>query len=487
MPIHKARAQWKMMFGSKKQIFLGNQMVNAYSVSTMDSAFAYYNDYVPSSPFQGKVVAATHKYIKILPTIEAHLQMLQDLDASNAPDALVLQDYPMDYEVLEEGDYYIWPANENDLYYPVYTVIPVNYSMPANLPYQVSELLYEPTEEEYDVEAVALVLADWQEDIVADYGYTITVAGLPAFLDSIGNIEQVISIRFTPKGYVKMHNTETGSQTDGLMDAKISIGRSVWWKYVNTNTDGYFVSTKKYRGKVRIRSKWRNNTASIRKSWNELLGVQVSDHLMTLTRTINFGEDYLWYKGTVHNGLTKYNNYAATNGIDKPVEDAIVWIWENGNGAASTPMLHRYPQLADMAQIAGVTQGAFWGAMTSNLITLLPAHLRPDNLYTGLEAKDGPNGVPNTARIEQIVYHESSHYSHARKTGAAFWANIFASEIDNQLHHGDPYHNGTEPTMNAAKRIAVGEGWATFMEFRMMEDAYGKAWATEVGNTAPLP
>lgn len=54
----------------QKQIVLGGQRTNAYSVATMDSAFAYYNNYLPNSPFQGKQVTATHKYIKILPTTD---------------------------------------------------------------------------------------------------------------------------------------------------------------------------------------------------------------------------------------------------------------------------------------------------------------------------------------------------------------------------------------------------------------------------------
>lgn len=96
------------------------------------------------------------------------------------------------------------------------------------------------------------------------------------------------------------------------------------------------------------------------------------------------------------------------------------------------------------------------------------------------------SGDPNTARIEQTVFHESSHNSHARKAGATFWANLFASEINNDIQHGDPYHNGTKPTLNAAKRIAVAEGWATFMEFYMMNDTYGKAWSGGIWQNDPV-
>lgn len=124
-------------------------------------------------------------------------------------------------------DYYVEPTDENDLYHPIYTVIPVNYTLPGSLPYEVLENLYEPSEDEYDVETVALFFADWQDDLEADGIKDLTEENLPDYLNN--NIEEkgIFGKRYRPNGYVKVQNTYT-NQYDNLQFAKISIGRGIW-------------------------------------------------------------------------------------------------------------------------------------------------------------------------------------------------------------------------------------------------------------------
>ncbi|MEO1410233.1 MAG: hypothetical protein AAFW73_10155 [Bacteroidota bacterium] len=55
---------------------------------------------------------------------------------------MVLHDYPLDYEILKEGEYYIHPEHEGDLFHPVYTVIPIGESLPGGLHYEIIEKLY---------------------------------------------------------------------------------------------------------------------------------------------------------------------------------------------------------------------------------------------------------------------------------------------------------------------------------------------------------
>ena len=122
----------------------------------MQLAFDYYNSVVQDSPFQNITVEATHYYIKINPSSLADLEMLDELDDDDNPDALTLQDYPMDYEILEEGDYFVMPKDKEDIYHSAYTLIPVGYHFPQCISYEVLEEIYEPTEDEYDVETVSL-------------------------------------------------------------------------------------------------------------------------------------------------------------------------------------------------------------------------------------------------------------------------------------------------------------------------------------------
>jgi len=499
-------------------IVLGEKLENPYKVKNMQQAFDYYNDVVSNSPFKRKKVQATHYYIQINPNTLEQLEMLDNLDNSDDENAPILHDYPLDYEILEEGDYYAYPTDESDIYHPAYTLISVDYQFPIPVSYTVLDEIYEPSEEEYDVETIALFFAGWEDDLEAD-GIFIEEQTLPHYL--IHSLEEeelpegtsgrrLFGKRYRPHGCVKVENTDSDEgymvfkeTNTGVMDplqqAKISIGRNFFWRYTYTDDNGCFTSPKKYRGKVRIRAKWRGYTATIRKTWNEVLGLWVSDHLMTITRgnngitkNIMYNEPHtgiggidlkgghLWFKGTVHNGLRKYIDFSNANGISHTVNYANVWVWAKGKDS-SAPMLHKYKQLAHMSSVANIGQANFWHALLNgiigNSIALVPSHLRPDLIFGGLNNKKAANGSrANTVRIHQVVFHESAHYSHASKTGSWYWAQVFASEISNKILHGDPYSDGSKPSLAVGKRIALAEGWAVFCEFKITSAIYGKTY-----------
>lgn len=476
------------------RIYIGEKLDNPYSLSNMQQAFNQYNTLNKSSSFSAKVaIQATHKYIRINPSDENHLLLLSNLDGA-ADGTIVLHDFPLNHEITNEGDYYVNPVNESDLYHPVYTVIPVNYLMPRNLPYTVLDQLYQPTEEEYEVETLSLNSAGWENEegcrnseVVCPVSEMVPPEAPegPQVKPIEGQVEaRLFGRRYRPSGYVRVQNTDNYSW-EPLRQAKISIGRGIWWRYTHTDNNGHFVSPKKYRGKVRIRAKWRSNIATIRKSWNEMLGIQVSDHMMTITRGSNgrtkniyFGDDRLWYKGTVHNGLVKYNDFAAANGINKLISGANVWVWKNGDGSAATPMFNRHRHLSSISSVAGIGQSQVWDVVINSVaafvINLLPQRLQPDMLFTGLKDKNRTYGRVSTDEIEQVVFHESAHYSHSAQAGAWNWAKLVASEVANSIAHGDPYVDGSEPSYTAAKQISLAEGWANLVEVKAMLNKNGR-------------
>lgn len=472
------------------RIYIGEKLENPYSLSNMQKAFDTYNSLNKNSNFAAKgALKATHRYIRINPSDENHLLLLNELDGA-AAGSIVLHDFPLDHEITGEGDYFVNPVDETDLYHPVYTVIPVSYVMPKDLPYTVLEEVYQPTEAEYEVETLSLNSAGWENEEGCRGSEVVCTAPEmvpsekpegPQVKTGDGQTEaRLFGRRYRPSGYVRVQNTDNYTW-EPLKRAKISIGRGIWWRYTHTDNNGHFVSPKKYRGKVRIRAKWRSNIATIRKSWNEMLGIQVSDHLMTITRSSNnrtkniyFGDDRLWYKGTVHNGLVKYNDFAAANGINKPISGANVWVWKNGDGSAATPMFNRHRHLSSISSIAGIGQSQAWdviiNSIASFVINLLPQRLQPDMLFTGLKDKNRTQNRVSTDEIEQVVFHESAHYSHSAQAGTWFWAKLVASEISNSIAHGDPYVDGSEPSFTAAKQIALAEGWASLVEVKAMLD-----------------
>ena len=458
-----------------KQTLLGNKLSNPYSVDNMREAFKTFNAKNKYSVIGKKAVIATHQYVQINPRTEAHLKALELIDGDEL-NGIVLHDTPLDREVLSDGDYYVNPENEEDLFHPIYTVIPVGYRIPGGVPYDVLEGIYQPTEAEEQIEDIAL---DEAEGISVD-----SCSSTKIICDEVVQ-KGLFGKRYTPKGRVMIRNSHTG-ELDPLRLARISIGRGVWWRYVYTDINGYFNAGRKYRGKVRIRAKWRSPVATIRKSWNELLGVAVSDHLMTITRgnnnrvkIIEVWDSHLWYKGTVYNGIIKYNQYAAASGIFNPVLNANIWVWKDGEDVGVTPMLYRYRNLAQLSEVAGLTQNQLWEQIVNRIavgaINLVPNRLQPDIIFSGLKGRNDVTGNVSTLEIDQRVFHEAGHFSHASRAGAWYWANIFSSELVNHFVQGDSYADGIKPNRSAGERIGVAEGWATLVEYKAMESVHGGA------------
>ena len=462
-------------------VILGKHLQNAYSVTTMQNAFDYYNSLYSTSPYKDRVVKATHKYIKIIPTTEDDLIRLDKIADKN--NAIVLSQYPLDYEVLQEGSDYIDSTYTGKIEYkPAYTVIPIDSEF--EVPYVVLDKLYEPKDEEFDVETIALAMSDWQDDLIADFGQEVTMINVTSFIDGPNVTNRLFGHKFTPSGFIRMHIYDTGGN-EGLQFANLQTGRAVWWSATFTNDQGMFIATKSYRGKVRIRSTWRNFTATLRMTWYEMIGFQVSDHVMTETASNNWrvyeifnaAEDQdIWCKGAVHNGTIKYFQYCYLNGII-PVFDANIWVWKKGDGSGSTPMLKKYPAMLTMATINGWTQSELWSSLLlhiatdvyQGIATVLP-HLMPDQTYKGINQRYGQSN----RSVEQLVFHESGHFSHALKCGSWNYSHIVAAEIKNIIDHGsEPYYDGQSPTTVAGRQIALAEGWATFTENKCMQTFYG--------------
>ena len=468
-----------------EEIILGKRLLNPYSVASMQTAFNYYNDlFQADSEFIGRTVVASHQYIKILPTTEQHLILLEDIAKNNTD--IVLHKYPLDYKVIQQGsDYTDLSYGGLPEYQPMYSSIPDGYNL--EIPYVVLDNLYKPNDTENDIETIALVQADWQDDLEADFGIQVKIDDIRNYLDGPRVSNRASATKFLPVGAVQMHIYDNGT-FEGLKSAKLNIGRAFWWSHTYTNDIGFYVGQEYYRGNVNIRSAWRNYTATLRMSGNEISGIDISDHIMTMnagniyTNYLIFNmhsDNRLWYKGTIHNGLHKYLQYTVANGIT-PVTGANIWVWKTGNGAASTPMFHKMNTIPLLSQYSGMSPNGFFntfyhnvirGTFLSNVALLLP-HLMPDQIYTSLDTR-GTNIVPQSNRaIEQLVFHESAHFSHALQCGAANYSRVVSAEMINTLDYSNPYYNGLSPTIAAGKQIALAEGWATYLEHRCMQHYY---------------
>ncbi len=125
------------------RIQLGEQLENPYSVANMQKAYESLesSDKLKSSILASIVIVPSHLYFRFLPTDTVELNILQN-DSS-----LELFDYPLDYEITEDGSYYQDPNITEDNITWQYTTVPVDYQFP-NIKYEVIYNCFIPDEDE---------------------------------------------------------------------------------------------------------------------------------------------------------------------------------------------------------------------------------------------------------------------------------------------------------------------------------------------------
>ncbi|MBX9783064.1 MAG: hypothetical protein K2X48_07210 [Chitinophagaceae bacterium] len=111
---------------------LGSQLNNPYTIPIMTQAYSLYYGY----PFSN--VPVTHYYVKFSPQNEGQLAHLEDSME------LELFDYPLDYEVITDGDYYLQPGKTHEDIPDFYTTVEVGFQFPAGTPYVILAELHLP-------------------------------------------------------------------------------------------------------------------------------------------------------------------------------------------------------------------------------------------------------------------------------------------------------------------------------------------------------
>lgn len=91
-----------------------------------------WNNLYPSRPYSQLPVS--HLYVRFLPESFDHLALLDSLE-------LELLDFPMDHEIVEEGDYYYDPSLPQGEFTWLYTVVSSGFVFP-NVPHEILEQLH---------------------------------------------------------------------------------------------------------------------------------------------------------------------------------------------------------------------------------------------------------------------------------------------------------------------------------------------------------
>ncbi len=118
---------------------LGKQLNDPYTVEQMSLAW----DKLSSTkrlPSKESIIKTTHYYVKFIPKNEAELDILKK------DSTLILYEYPLDYEILKQGDYYREANLPKDQPTYQYASVPVNKDLPIGVEYEILKNLFIPDE-----------------------------------------------------------------------------------------------------------------------------------------------------------------------------------------------------------------------------------------------------------------------------------------------------------------------------------------------------
>lgn len=122
-------------------IVLGEKLENPYSLANMKQAA----ENLASTNSKGGQpdITPSHLYVKFKPSTYEELELLHTSDTM-----LILFNYPLDYEIKENGNYYHDPEVPQGKPTYHYTSVPIDYDFPADVAYKVLEEVYIPGEDD---------------------------------------------------------------------------------------------------------------------------------------------------------------------------------------------------------------------------------------------------------------------------------------------------------------------------------------------------
>ena len=432
------------------KIILGEKIENAYSVENMRKAYE-------SLKKQGKIkpvlseeidIKANCLYVRFLPQNRADLNVLW------SDTTLELFDYPLDYEIKEEGCYYRDPNIPEGLPTWQYTVVPVDYAF-SGMKYEIIEECFIPDE---DGEKSKLQGSDYENLLAAiEYESMRLTGNLAEEEKEQADLNDGMRwpSKKNPEGYMQVYNTSKG--LEGVIRAKVRTHRIVNISSDYTEENGHYRIPRGYRYNVHYSLIFTNKTGF--KIWGNWAFLAPACYNMGWHSKKGFNKDIYkeskaWLWSTVNNGTYVYREKLCPKfGIKKPPVDLRLWtVRMLGNWAGSTPMARQISLAVSTLKDLLIGYGVTWG---TNYMSLVMPDVFILQDYT------------DTRKAYSTVFHELAHASHYTQAGKWYWLCYIAGIIKNE-----GYGNGGGGNDGY---IGVGEMWGNYFGYICEKDYFG--WA----------
>ena len=429
----------------KGMMVLGKQLENPYSVENMKKAY----ESLKSSGTLKSVTTDTFKvvtntlYIRFLPKDSSDLKTLW------ADTTIELFDYPMDYEIVEEGFYYHDPEIPECQPTWQYTSVPVNYQFPE-VQYEIIEECYIPEDDEEDeTELKSSYLGDFYGQLEFE---AFRITGNLNEESTLKSSNGIMAKKKKPAGTIRVDNNAIKSRSstkiglEGVMKVKVRVHNFVKWDSKYTGEDGKYKMDKYYRTNIHYAVVFQNETGFT--VWGNWASFACANYNMGWHSNSGYSRDIYtnsdaWLWASVNNAAYIYREKLCPKfGVSKPPTYTTIWARNKSNSkwAGSAPML-RHVAFTD-AELNSMDIPATFSSDDNSWY--LGGFLPDVFIYKNTDSKT----------LYSIVFHELSHASHFSKVGQAYWKKYITHIVNNR-----GYGKGTEIY---AGYTGVGEMWGNY-------------------------
>lgn len=421
---------------SHGMIVLGDRLENPYVTENVRKAFS---SLYPTK--SADLVRTTNLYVRFLPASNDEYALLKKMGVD-------MLDHPIDYEIVEEGDYYQDPSVGDDSITWQYAVVPADFKFPDIR----HEILDECFIAENSVSTKALEDVDWA--MVERQSYILT--GNENMIAQEAPLTKASKVN--PSGRITIVDEgANGGQPFGLAGVKVSCNTFVKFSSAYTDRDGYYTIPKQFSSKLRYRLIFNNekgfniglNLILLPASVSTLGKAPASGTDCLITRD---SDEKLYRRSVVNNAAYDYYERCQSMGITPPPGDLRIWIFK-GLTASSAIMAHQ-GAIIDNALVK-----SYLGAYAPLIRLFLP------DITIGTKDND------SYSEIYDSVVHELSHASHFAKVGRKYWEQyIFYIASTFLKTGGRTYGTGDG---EYAGLCEVGEMWAYYLESMLHKERYG--------------
>ncbi|RDC58841.1 hypothetical protein AHMF7616_05275 [Adhaeribacter pallidiroseus] len=485
---------------------LGSQLPNPYLLANMRRA------YTNVKGGTWTTLAATNLYVRFKPTTKEQLITLEEtLD-------LDLFDEPLDYQVITEGDYYQDPAVPSDQITWQYAVVPTNFTFPAGITYQTLASVHIPTDIAVEVEAERLAGLNADGDDLAGNAAAITQRipdcnpgyhfdydlnkcvpdGCPTGYVWDDVLKKCVSAPVTPPspavstiGKINVQDTQLGVQ--GLQKLRVVAKR--WFKIerMYTNSTGNFTSTAKFRNKVKVILKFKNENASIRsirgvrfwqvissvkKVLGKFSGSQINNipaYTFVRNNDVNSLQTRDWVAATTHNAVQQYRSLIIAQGTSAPPAGLRILIsnWGSLGGTGAAPLFGiRFWDGLETAFVNNFIASAV-NPVAGGFNTMVGYLKRQIDVVYNYNVSDYTK--INSDLVVETIFHELSHTALYTQAGNLWYTAAVDATINEIISatvssSPNPYGRGNT---SSSPIIALNEGWASHYGQFLADARYG--------------